>query len=204
MRSLSLKLVVSSLFLITVFILNAATPIRVACVGNSVTYGLGIDNREKNSYPAQLQQLLGEEYEVRNFGKSGSTLLKKGHRPYTEQGEYEEALTWKPDQVIIHLGLNDTDPRNWPNYQDDFVSDYLSLIDSFREVNPNVRILICRLTPITPAHPRFKSGTRDWYAQIQKKIETIASISGCQLIDLQKGLYCRPDLLPAADRKSVG
>lgn len=33
--------------------------IKVACVGNSITYGAGISNREKNSYPAQLQYYLG-------------------------------------------------------------------------------------------------------------------------------------------------
>ena len=35
--------------------------IKVACVGNSVTYGAGIENREVNSYPAQLQRMLGDD-----------------------------------------------------------------------------------------------------------------------------------------------
>ena len=56
--------------------------IRVACVGNSVTYGLGISNREQYAYPVQLQQLLGDNYEVGNFGHSGATLLRIGHKPY--------------------------------------------------------------------------------------------------------------------------
>lgn len=47
--------------------------IKVACVGNSITYGAGISNREKNSYPAQLQYYLGDDYEVRNFGSNGAT-----------------------------------------------------------------------------------------------------------------------------------
>ena len=52
-----------------------ARPVRVACVGNSITYGAGIANRQQNSYPAQLQYYLGADYEVRNFGVSGTTLL---------------------------------------------------------------------------------------------------------------------------------
>ncbi len=42
--------------------------IRVACIGNSVTYGNGISDSEKDSYPSLLQKMLGEKYEVRNFG----------------------------------------------------------------------------------------------------------------------------------------
>ena len=176
----------------------AQKKIKVACVGNSVTYGAGIDNREVNSYPAQLQRMLGEDYEVMNFGKSGATLLNKGHRPYCEQEEYKAALDFAGDLVVIHLGLNDTDPRNWPNYRDNFVSDYLALINSFRQANPDCRIWICRMTPISHRHPRFKSGTRDWYRMEQTAIEEIARLADTGLIDLQAGLYNRPDLLPDA------
>lgn len=172
--------------------------VKVACIGNSVTYGYGIENRETNSYPAQLQQLLGSEYEVQNFGKSGSTLLRKGHRPYNEQDEYQAALQYKPDIAVIHLGLNDTDPRNWPDYQENFIPDYLQLIQDIKASNPKVRVLICRLSPITDKHSRFKSGTRDWYWQIQQQIEQIAATQKLQLIDLQEILYNRPELLPDA------
>ena len=171
---------------------------KVACIGNSVTYGYGIENRETNSYPAQLQALLGSSYQVANFGHSGTTLLQKGHRPYIEQKEYKEAIRFAADYVIIHLGLNDTDPRDWPLYQDDFVKDYLALIESFRKSNPKCQIWICRMTPISHRHPRFKSGTRDWYWQEQAAIEQIARLSHTTLIDLQDCLYNRPDLLPDA------
>lgn len=176
----------------------AQNKVKVACVGNSVTYGAGIENREVNSYPAQLQRLLGDGYEVMNFGKSGATLLNKGHRPYCEQEEYKAALAFAGDLVVIHLGLNDTDPRNWPNYRDYFVGDYLALIESFRKANPDCQIWICRMTPISHRHSRFKSGTRDWYWMEQETIEEIARLANTGLIDLQAGLYTRPDLLPDA------
>ena len=175
-----------------------AEKIKVACVGNSVTYGYRVENREVNAYPAQLQRMLGDTYDVVNFGHSGATLLHHGHRPYIQQEKYRNALAFAADRVVIHLGLNDTDPRNWPNYRDEFVSDYLALIDTFRQVNPKCQIWLCRMSPIFHWHPRFKSGTRDAYWMIQKAIEEIAGISGCKLIDLQAGLYNRPDLLPDA------
>jgi len=143
-----------------------AQKIKVACVGNSVTAGYLLAQPEKQAYPAQLQQLLGDGYQVGNFGHSGATLLKKGHNPYFKTKAFREALNFKADIAIIHLGLNDTDPRNWPNYKDNFQADYQWLMDTLRQQNPKLKVYICRLTPIFSGHPRFKSGTRDWYWQV--------------------------------------
>ncbi|MBQ8968204.1 MAG: sialate O-acetylesterase [Bacteroidaceae bacterium] len=176
---------------------------RVACVGNSVTYGYGLRNREHDAYPVKLQQMLDRLYgeghfEVGNFGHSGSTLLYRGHRPYVKTPEFRQALDFKADWVVIHLGLNDTDPRNWPDWKEDFVPNYRALIDSFRTANPEARILVCKMTPIFDRHPRFQSGTRDWHAQIQKAIEQVAAGANVQLIDLYSPLHSRPDLFPDA------
>ena len=192
------RLLFFSLLLIFSVALFAGKQIKVACVGNSITYGHGIANREVNSYPAQLQKLLGNSYWVGNFGKSGATLLNKGHRPYMQQEEFQKALAFAGDIVVIHLGINDTDPRNWPNYRDFFVRDYLALIDSFRVVNPKSRIIIARMTPIADRHPRFESGTRDWHGEIQLAIETVAKYAGVQLMDFHEPLYPYPYLLPDA------
>ena len=172
---------------------------KVACIGNSVTYGYGHENPSLTSYPSQLAEMLGDDYEVGNFGKSGATLLRKGHRPYNEQEEFKKALEFAPDIAIIHLGLNDTDPRNWKYYKREFISDYIALIEAFEKVNPDVEIYICRMTPIFHWHHRFKKGTRDWYWEIQETIENIAyNIAEVKLIDLQEILYHRPDLMPDA------
>ena len=173
-----------------------AQKIKVACVGNSITYGAGVENREQNAYPVQLQKMLGDDYDVRNFGHSGATLLCNGHNPYNKLPEYIQALDFYADKVIIHLGVNDTDPRNWPNFQDEFIPNYIQLINDFKSQNPKTEVLICLLTPIRPMHPRFKSGTRDWQWQIQEAIKTIGVISGCKIIDLHTPLYPRPELIP--------
>ena len=172
--------------------------IKVACIGNSITYGYGLPDRATQSYPVQLQKMLGESYQVENFGKSGATLLNKGHRPYMQQDEYHRAIDFAGDIVVIHLGINDTDPRDWPDYRDFFVKDYIALIDSFRVANPEARIMIARLTPIADRHPRFLSGTRDWHGEIQLAIENVARYAGVQLIDLHKPLYPYPFMLTDA------
>ena len=172
--------------------------IKVACVGNSITYGYLLENRERDAYPSVLQKKLGKLYVVGNFGKSGTTLLSKGHRPYIEQEEYKQALAFAGDIVVIHLGINDTDPRNWLNYRDDFIPDYLALIDSFKKANPKAHFLIALMTPIRHTHPRFESGTLDWHTEIQQAIECIAKETNAQLIDFHSPLYAYPQLLPDA------
>lgn len=172
--------------------------IRVACIGNSITYGTGIADRTNDSYPSQLQRLLGSNYQVGNFGKPGATLLYYGHRPYVKQEEFKEAIAFKGDIAVMHLGINDTDPRNWPNYRDEFVKDYLSIMDSLRAANPKVRIILARMTPIADRHPRFVSGTKQWHGEIQTAIETVARVSRAELIDFYEPLYPYPYLLPDA------
>ena len=169
--------------------------IKVACVGNSITYGSGVANREVNAYPVKLQGMLGEEYEVGSFGKPGATLLNKGHRPYIQQQEYKDAIAFAGDIVVIHLGINDTDPRNWPNYQDDFIEDYRSLIKDFREANPKARFLIARMTPLSDRHWRYESGTRDWHEQIQEAIACVARAEGIQMINFFEPLHPYPFIL---------
>lgn len=171
--------------------------IRVACVGNSVTFGYGLVNRTADCYPAKLQGLLGEGYWVANFGVSGTTVLQKGHRPYLNTEEYRKALDFTPDILVVELGLNDTDPRDWPNFGDDFIADFQRLIHAFKRRDGNSpRVFICRMPPIFSGHPRFKSGTRDWFWQIQHSIEQVAANTGAVLIDLHSVFYGHPELFP--------
>ena len=108
------------LILIQFQVVAQKTLVKVACIGDSVTAGYLLVNPTTESYPSQLQMLMGEKYEVKNFGHSGATLLKKGHNPYYKTKEWTDALAFSPDIAIIHLGLNDTDPRNWPNFKEEF------------------------------------------------------------------------------------
>ena len=88
-------------------------PVKIACVGNSITYGSGIKNQFQNSYPGLLSQLLGEGYDVRNFGISARVLLNKGDHPYMHEQKFRDLLAFQPDIVTIKLGTNDSKPWNW-------------------------------------------------------------------------------------------
>jgi lysophospholipase L1-like esterase len=120
--------------------------VKVACIGNSITYGSTITNREKDSYPAVLGRLLGDGYEVKNFGVSGRTALRNGDYPYWKEKTYKDALEYKPDIVIIKLGTNDSKPQNW-KHKNEFEKDYGNLIDTFKKLPYNPQIFVCKPVP---------------------------------------------------------
>lgn len=176
----------------------AQKKIKVAAIGDSVTEGFGLQNPDSASYPAVLQRLLGEAYQVENFGHSGATLLRRGYNPYAETQKFHQAIAAQADIAVIHLGLNDTDPRNFPHYRDQFVSDYLWLIDTLRAHNPTLKIHVCKMSPIFTGHPRFSSSTFGWYHQIQEMIAQVAAARQLPVIDFYGELHNRPDLFTDA------
>ncbi len=121
-------------------------PIRVACVGDSITYGAGIKNRGVAAYPPQLERMLGRKWIVQNFGVSGATLLNKGDNPYCNLRRFENAKSFQPDVVVIKLGSNDSKPQNW-KYGRDYASNYQQMVDAFQALPSKPRIWLCLPAP---------------------------------------------------------
>ena len=114
-------------------------PIRVACVGDSIT--------EITGYPAVLQSMLGDNYTVGNFGSTGSTVLLNSWKPYMNQSQFENAEAFEPNIVVIMLGTND-DLKKLEVYNERFEDDYATLISSFQQLSSNPQILIANSPPI--------------------------------------------------------
>ena len=140
-----MKKIVLALSMMHCVVATYAEKVRVACIGNSITYGHDVVDREVNSYPARLQEFLGSDYEVRNFGVSATTLLTKGDYPYITTDAYRQSLEYNPDIVLIKLGTNDSKPWNVPN-KDQFKDDYIRLIETYQALPATPRIIL--LTPV--------------------------------------------------------
>lgn len=171
-------------------------PIRLACVGDSITYGHLVPNRERNSYPAQLQQLLGPKWQVGNFGRSGATVLRKSQRPYHEQKEYRDALAFRPDIVVLQLGTNDTKRETWEAERTRFVANYIELIRSFQTLETKPRVILCRPIPL------FRDRGKEWDTdrvlreQILPLIDEVARQTKLPLIDLNATFADQTALVP--------
>jgi lysophospholipase L1-like esterase len=169
--------------------------VRVACVGDSITYGSRIENRLYNAYPFQLGRMMGSGYEVRNFGVSGATMLRNGNKPYNTLPAFQDALQFIPDVVLIKLGTNDSKLINRPFFGE-FKSDCHQLIAAFRNVNPETRIIL--LVPV----PAFNYGepvgiSPETISQrIIPLVEEVAYEAGCEILDLYHVFSDREQLFP--------
>lgn len=107
-------------------------PLKVAALGDSITWGFGLENRMENSWPSLLQKLSDGAFITENFGRNGATVSCFGDRSYIETSQYRKALEYRPDVIIISLGTNDTKKVN-RQYLESFTDDYVALIRSIRE-----------------------------------------------------------------------
>jgi len=170
---------------------RAAEPIKVACVGDSITQGAGAKSGQ--SYPAQLQALLGDGYKVGNFGVSGRTLLKKGDFPYWKEKKYQDALAMEPAIVIIMLGTNDTKPQNW-QFEAEFDADYRELVKSFQSLKSKPKVFVCRPVPV-PGNGNYGINEENIQKEIPR-VDALAKELGCGVIDMHAALEKFPELLP--------
>ncbi len=122
--------------------------IKVACIGNSITEGFGLQSPSTQSYPVVLQTLLGNAYKVQNDGVTAKTLLKNGDQPYWTQGDLPQVFSFKPNIVTLMLGTNDTKPQNWDAYNSEFEGDYSAMIDTLSAISSSPRIFLVLPTPI--------------------------------------------------------
>lgn len=162
--------------------LPKVTDKKIACVGNSITDGHGIDMRTMYSYPRLLQRKLGAGYEVRNFGVSARTMLNKGDHPYQNEMAWKDCLAWQPDVVVVKLGTNDSKDPHQPYIATDYAKDMQQLIDSLRALPTNPRILLC--TPIPAFKQTWTINDSVITNQIIPIIKETAQRNNCEVIDL--------------------
>ncbi|MBN2806592.1 MAG: T9SS type A sorting domain-containing protein [Prolixibacteraceae bacterium] len=174
---------IGTLILQVLISLNASAQKKISCVGNSITYGYALSNPSSQSYPGQMQEMLGTtDWKVENFGSSGRTLLKAGGYSYWDDQRYKDALASSPDLVIIKLGTNDSKRWLWDWKGHEFKNDYQAMIESFQNLSNVPEIWIGLLIP---------GENSDWdifnayiNEKVNPKIEEVALEMGVGLIDL--------------------
>lgn len=164
-------------------------PVRVACIGASITYGAGIADVPRDAYPAQLGRILGEHWDVRNFGVNSTGILKTSDYPYWNTEAFKKALAFLPDVVLIKLGTNDSKPQNW-KYKNRFYRDYREMIDTLRGLPSHPRIYLCLPLPVYRDHWGIREKVvKNELIPMEKKLARKAHLS---LIDLYKPLEGHP------------
>ncbi len=166
--------------------------VRVACVGDSITWGAGVEGRETNSYPAQLQKLLGSRFDVRNFGRSGATASRTGDLPYWTTEEFTKATEFQPDVVILKLGTNDTKPQNWKG-KEAFRKDFRDLLEHFRDLKSKPKLWVCQPVPVYGDQWGINAQTLD---TVLEGVEEACDDRKVPVIDLFDALTGHPEMFP--------
>ena len=165
---------------------------KVACVGDSITYGFHIDNWFFHNYPYILQVLVGSGYYVRNFGLSGSTAMRSAKMSYRRFPNYCKSLKFLPDVIVIMFGTNDANAQNW-NGPEVYTAEYRELLQSYRELSS--RLMIWLMTPPLPLYPKTEvdRAMNEHILQEQDCVKALAEEQDAQLIDLCEKTKDHPD-----------
>lgn len=212
MRAQRLKAKVLSLLVLLVLInLGCEQAVQqVACIGDSITFGARLEDPDTYSYPAQLQLMLGDGYQVHNLGVGSCTLIRKGKPTVWDQLAKIKAL--QPDIVVISLGTNDTcgvgtcgNRKCW-EYKDEYQQDYLDLVDSLSTIASSPRIWICAPSPMVLETPGLSQERQEGLGirkprlgEIISWVKEVAKVKDLQFIDLNTPLDHRPELFTEKD-----
>lgn len=169
--------------------------IKVACVGDSVTYGMNMENWEQNAYPVVLQQMLGSKYCVNNYGYSGRTVQQGGNKPYINETIYHKSLDFAPDIVVFQIGSNDSKAVNWKDRKT-FYNDYSKLAKSYTELASHPKVFIVTPPPAFEVNGTIKYGIQKEIIQneIYPAIYDFAKENNLTVIDLNKLLTNKSDM----------
>ena len=167
--------------------------IRIACVGDSITYGAGIKDRQNFNYPLVLGKSLGKKFDVRNFGVSGATMLKNGDYSYWERPAFKQATDFNPHVVVIKPGTNDTKPQNW-QYSEEYVLDYEAMIDHFSSLPAKPKIWLCSPAPVYQT--RWGISEEIVVGGVIPKVRDLATRKGLPIIDIYSVLSNKPEMFP--------
>ncbi len=175
---------------------QAAEPTRLACIGDSITQGYGVD--AKDSYPTQLQALLGPTWKVENFGLSGTTLSAKGDWAYVTKGPWSKAKEFKPQVVVIMLGTNDAKPDEVGNAAE-LPRDLAAMVKELQQLDSKPRIILC--VPCFVISPgNFSIDPSNLEKKIIPGILATAKTLNLQLLDLYTPTHAaatkNPGLIP--------
>ncbi len=166
-------------------------PLKIVCLGDSITSGHKLSDPAQQSYPAQLARQAGGKWQVLNAGKNGATVLKKGDIPITFQNVYQQAMNSGADVVVLMLGTNDTKNDNWRNLPE-FIDDYVGLVKSLQQLPSHPYVISCSIPPVLVEHPVGFSAER--VQEINRRILDAAAKSGADFLDIHASMSQRSEL----------
>lgn len=162
--------------------------IKIACIGDSITEGWRSSNPALRSYPAVLQTLIGDGYEITNYGIGGSTVMRCSDMPYRDKWGYINSISDAPDVVFLMMGTNDCNRDYNIERLGGFYADFASMINEYRQVGAYVAVM---------TSPELFCNRNN--ANIRRAVEwqkKAAENFGCPVIDINEFSHTRHHFFP--------
>lgn len=160
--------------------------IKVACVGDSLTFLRSLEGEKFINYPPILQEILGEKYDVTNYGQAGTCVCSNGEYPFRSLRVYRESVKCEADIVIIMIGTNDVWDTSWID-KEHFRKEYIDLIESYNQGDNKPRMFLCTLPKIfLQDGTTLETGFGERIEIISGVIREVADEKGYSLIDMNK------------------
>ena len=171
---------------------GTASTVRVSFIGDSITEQVGTPENPVN-YPEHLVSLLGDDFELANFGVGGATMLRTSTIAVWDLPEFEEAKAFEPHVVTVMLGTNDTKPQHWDAAA--FESDYSDMIEELQSLPSKATVLLLLPVPVFGANAYAIRGDvlRDEVIPI---IEQLGGEYALDVVDLYTPFLDQGELFP--------
>ncbi len=166
--------------------------IKISCIGDSITYGLNIENPDEDSYPNQLQMMLADQYLGNpDLGRSGAAVWRSSPLPYNTTIQFKNAKDGAADIQIVCLGSNDTVNQINDSFKEQFIKDYLTLLTELKKGSPTARTFVCMIPPIFGAE---NATFAEKVPEINNLVIEVSNRFGASVIDLNTPFVSREDL----------
>ena len=161
---------------------------KLLCFGDSITHGYKLKDPGSESYPAQLQAIVGGEFDVVNLSKTGANVVTEGNLPIRKQEVFQEAMKLRPDVVVLLIGTNDTKDENW-KYHSEFTEDYNRLVERFQTMPSLPDLYLCTIPPVFTKEDR-----KQRIEEINIAIRQVAAVHDLKVIDVSSSFVAHPEL----------
>ena len=168
---------------------------RIACVGDSITFGHGVHGKTEETWEYYLNSILGDAIQVINYGASGRTLQKEGDYPYTEDRLFRRSLECGAEVVLILLGTNDAKP--FSRDRERFERNYEAFVRRYTDLPNAPRVIVMTPPQVYGADGHgvaaFGIHTEILERNIVEAVKDTAKKMNLQMIDLHEYTKDHPE-----------
>ncbi len=180
--------------------------LKIGCLGDSLTMGaIGNDGTytSEESYTRYLSEILGEGYDVKNFGISSQGLYENHQYYYKNTSQYAQSLEYEPELIIFFFGTNDAKKQYWPDIRDDYEQIYKGFLEEIFEKLDSDPSVILGTPPPVVGGGFLEDRPEENMTEVREIIRKVAKDCGYSIADTYTDFVGKNEMFPDGIHWSV-